>query len=171
MPLENGPVGSKAFSHNVATEVAAGKPQKQAVAIAYSKAGEKNDAMVMKPYIGKHEGNWELIGADGKVKATAKSEAALRSKLDEEMKKYNNRSDDDARPDAATVLAQVADTLERLDKRFDAYIGKRADAEEKKPEPNRPGYNAQAVQKEINKDKRINGKEAQMIHALLKGRS
>ncbi len=36
MPLESGKSKS-AFSHNVKTEVAAGKPQKQAVAIAYSK--------------------------------------------------------------------------------------------------------------------------------------
>ena len=39
MPLETGK-SKAAFSHNVATEVKAGKPQKQAVAIAYS---EKND--------------------------------------------------------------------------------------------------------------------------------
>lgn len=32
--------GKKNFSRNVATEVKAGKPQKQAVAIAYSVAGE-----------------------------------------------------------------------------------------------------------------------------------
>jgi len=37
MPLESG-ASRKAFSHNVVTEIAAGKPQKQAVAIAYSKA-------------------------------------------------------------------------------------------------------------------------------------
>ena len=43
MPLEKGPVGSAAFGRNVATEVKAGKPQKQAVAIAYSEAGEKKD--------------------------------------------------------------------------------------------------------------------------------
>jgi len=41
MPLESGPVGSKAFGHNIATEEKAGKPRKQAIAIAYSKAGEK----------------------------------------------------------------------------------------------------------------------------------
>lgn len=35
MPLEKGK-SEAAFSHNVATEVKAGKPQKQAVAIAYS---------------------------------------------------------------------------------------------------------------------------------------
>lgn len=39
MPLEEGK-SPEAFSHNVKTEIAAGKPQKQAVAIAYSKAGE-----------------------------------------------------------------------------------------------------------------------------------
>lgn len=35
MPLKQG-TSSKAFSQNVKTEMAAGKPQKQAVAIAYS---------------------------------------------------------------------------------------------------------------------------------------
>lgn len=35
MPLERGK-GKKAFASNVKAEVAAGKPQKQAVAIAYS---------------------------------------------------------------------------------------------------------------------------------------
>ena len=43
MPLERGPVGSAAFGRNVATEMKAGKPQKQAVAIAYNEAGEKKD--------------------------------------------------------------------------------------------------------------------------------
>ena len=45
MPLE--PCKSReAFSHNVATEMNAGKPQKQAVAIAYSKAGEDFSAKI-----------------------------------------------------------------------------------------------------------------------------
>lgn len=43
MPLEKGPVGSPAFKRNIETEMAAGKPQKQAVAIAYSEAGERKD--------------------------------------------------------------------------------------------------------------------------------
>lgn len=43
MPLENGPVGSPEFKHNIETEMKAGKPQKQAVAIAYRQAGEKQD--------------------------------------------------------------------------------------------------------------------------------
>ena len=39
MPLEKGK-SKAAFSHNVKAEMNAGKPQKQAVAIAYSEAGE-----------------------------------------------------------------------------------------------------------------------------------
>ena len=45
MPLEKGSVGSPAFGHNVATEMKAAKSQKQAVAIAYSEAGERKDAV------------------------------------------------------------------------------------------------------------------------------
>jgi hypothetical protein len=40
MPLDKGK-SREAFSRNVKTEMAAGKSQKQAVAIAYSEAGEK----------------------------------------------------------------------------------------------------------------------------------
>lgn len=43
MPLVGGKAAKskKGFSENVRREMDAGKPQKQAVAIAYSKAGEK----------------------------------------------------------------------------------------------------------------------------------
>lgn len=43
MPLVKGEKAKtkKGFSENVKREMAAGKPQKQAVAIAYSEAGEK----------------------------------------------------------------------------------------------------------------------------------
>jgi len=43
MPLNKGKKArtKKGFSENVATEIKAGKPQKQAVAIAYSEANEK----------------------------------------------------------------------------------------------------------------------------------
>ena len=40
MPLIKGG-GKKAMGQNIRTEMAAGKPQKQAIAIAYSEAGEK----------------------------------------------------------------------------------------------------------------------------------
>ncbi len=46
MPLEKGS-SKEAFSHNVATEMHAGKPQKQAVAIAYStQRGDRMDELV-----------------------------------------------------------------------------------------------------------------------------
>lgn len=38
MPLEDAPVGSPGFGRNIATEERAGKPPKQAEAIAYAKA-------------------------------------------------------------------------------------------------------------------------------------
>lgn len=42
MPLVKGAKpGSKGFKKNIETEIAAGKPQKQAVAIAYSESGER----------------------------------------------------------------------------------------------------------------------------------
>ena len=47
MPLESGS-GKKVVSDNIRTEVAAGKPQKQAVAISLSKAGRS----IKKPSIG-----------------------------------------------------------------------------------------------------------------------
>ena len=48
MPLETGK-SKAAFGHNVATEMKAGKPQKQAVAIAYSKArGDATDTEAAK---------------------------------------------------------------------------------------------------------------------------
>ena len=43
MPLKSGSVGSKAFGENIATELAAGKPKKQAVAIAYATARKDSD--------------------------------------------------------------------------------------------------------------------------------
>lgn len=43
MPLHEGAKpGSKGFSENIATEIKAGKPPKQAQAIAYSASGEKH---------------------------------------------------------------------------------------------------------------------------------
>lgn len=54
MPLEKGASpGSKGFGKNVATEVNAGKPTKQAVAIAYREA--RADALQPSPFAGPAE--------------------------------------------------------------------------------------------------------------------
>jgi len=51
MPLHEGAKpGSKDFGENIAAEINAGKPQKQAEAIAYSESGEHNS----KKHEGKH---------------------------------------------------------------------------------------------------------------------
>jgi hypothetical protein len=55
MPLESGS-SRAAFSHNVATEIKAGKPQRQAVAIAYSKA-RGDSALASKVSVDYSEGN------------------------------------------------------------------------------------------------------------------
>lgn len=49
MPLDPGKSKS-AFSHNVATEINAGKKKSQAVAIAYSEAGEKRNDMAQSDF-------------------------------------------------------------------------------------------------------------------------
>ena len=43
MPLEKAAPGTEGFKNNIETEIAAGKPQKQAIAIAYRMSGEKRD--------------------------------------------------------------------------------------------------------------------------------
>ncbi len=68
MPLETAAVGTPGFSKNIATERAAGKPEKQAVAIAYGKA--RGDA-----------GRQIISGTDGNIK-----------KGDKQTQEWNGRS-------------------------------------------------------------------------------
>lgn len=55
MPLEKGK-SKAAISHNIATERKAGKPEKQAVAIAMSEAGKSK-----KNYARRADGSWGFI--------------------------------------------------------------------------------------------------------------
>lgn len=57
MPLKKGK-SKKAFSYNVAELVKSGRPQKQAVAIAYSQAGEKKPKKA-KNTAAKHTAGWK----------------------------------------------------------------------------------------------------------------
>lgn len=51
MPLEKAAPGTPGFGRNIETEIAAGKPEKQAVAIAYQKArGDNGDPFAAGPY-------------------------------------------------------------------------------------------------------------------------
>lgn len=61
---------------------------------------------------------------------------------------------------------QPIDRRARMHDAIDKIFDRKAAWDEVKPK-----YNAEAVQKAINKDKRIGGKEAKLIHALLKGRT
>ena len=78
MPLEGGTVGSAAFKHNIKTEIAAGKSQKQAVAIAYQMAGERRgDVLAL-----------DCAKLDAVIYATMAVERRMRS--------YETRRHDDA---------------------------------------------------------------------------
>lgn len=104
----------------------------------------------------------------------------LRAKIKSARAAVEERSIEEMEDDLARIEAQLEGDDEeeeadgktdgsRLDAiltRVDAFIRKDAD---KKPEEGGK-YNATAVNKEIAKDLRIKGKEAKMIHALLKGR-
>lgn len=65
MPLHEGAKpGSKEFGENVATEEKAGKPEKQAVAIAYSESGEKkSDGEMLMDAVSELAGRVEVCDA------------------------------------------------------------------------------------------------------------
>jgi len=85
-----GGTSKAAFSHNVKTEVAAGKPVKQAVAIAYSKQRETNDNTEHDPkngqftsggVSGKSGGNVKSISSKEKAKARQAEIKSLESQI------------------------------------------------------------------------------------------
>ena len=102
MPLESG-TSKAAFSKNVATEMEAGKPQKQALAIAYSK--KRGDA-------------------ETETKGEQASEDARMSAIEGRLSKVE-RSRSDALSAAVDAVTELARDGRRLVERVDSIGGKR----------------------------------------------
>jgi hypothetical protein len=113
VPLEKGK-SKKAFSHNVETEMKAGKPQKQAVAIAYREAGEDSA-----------EAEVEAALQAGEEECEAEEEAA---EAGEREKEHQKRALEELRNgmDAAEIARAVtAETVARkvMYRRIEPLIG------------------------------------------------
>lgn len=108
MPLHKGPPGSAAFKQNIKTEIKAGKPQKQAVAIAYNKSREKDDDdLIQLPRLKPKRG----MGMDTVAKAVPKPDGDLIIKhlSDTEEEKFK------AACDRADSISHRIDQLEKRD--------------------------------------------------------
>ena len=82
----------KAFKSNIKAEIAAGKPQKQAVAIAYStkRAAKKATGGSMSPY--DYDSDWDYYRATGQMKDEDESDEPERTAIKKyKDKKYINR--------------------------------------------------------------------------------
>ena len=82
----------KAFKSNIKVEIAAGKPQKQAVAIAYStkRAAKKATGGSMSPY--DYDSDWDYKSATGQLKDEDESDEPERTPIQKyKDKKYINR--------------------------------------------------------------------------------
>lgn len=96
MPLEKAAVGTPGFSRNIATEIKAGKPQKQAVAIAYNKArGDASKARFAVEKSKRRDGSFSYIVYNtvrGNEVSNHKSEAEAKAACAKINKAYD-RSD------------------------------------------------------------------------------
>ncbi|MDE2107537.1 MAG: hypothetical protein KGL39_60650 [Patescibacteria group bacterium] len=189
MPLESGK-SKAAFSHNVATEMKAGKPQKQAVAIAYAKQREDSayEPLLNQQFKTKAEAfeakrKLEAKGVKAKVYKHAATYTVPGRGITSTINYY-------LKADSTATLDAVLERCDAFDKRMDAgpigpgneYMSGAPDPERKRRsnDPNNeytskpPRYNQTAVNKAIEASNRagrkIGGKEARMIHSLLKGR-
>ena len=114
MPLHEGAKpGTKEFSENVATEVKAGKPQKQAVAIAYSEARK------------------DMSGPEFKKLTDLLDEFFKEESEEPEHKKDNAENGDSSlidsdRADARTDGAVLMDALSTLRGRVEVAASKKA---------------------------------------------
>ena len=130
MPLEKAKEGTPGFSRNIATEMKAGKPQKQAVAIAYNKAREdsvtadcvyeKNGEFFFEmPGFKDHRGPFasESEAKEAAVKAgvVADADEAILGRADSGFKKgekvenASNGRKDSAKADAAPKIVREGD--------------------------------------------------------------
>jgi len=161
MPLEGGS-SKTAISHNIATERNAGKPEKQAIAIAENKARGDSEPSNAK--------EWEALIRH----AYERQDDKLGKRLEAKYKEWKARNDSlepspFGREERAAKLSEAGDAaflmgaIDELKSRIDA-----ASTPKKPPEGGK--YDPIAVNKEINKDKRIKPGEAKLIHAVLKGR-
>lgn len=110
MPLESGS-SKAAFSHNVATEVEAGKPQDQAVAIAYSKA--RGDATTDKFIVTDQKGpdgetRWIVVN---KKHNNIIGHHDTKEGAEADAKRLNSRNDSVDSP--ADALAKAREAFER----------------------------------------------------------
>jgi hypothetical protein len=112
MPLSAGK-SKKAFSHNVEVEVAAGKPQAQAVAIAYRQAGEDGPEVDLQ----------EAIEA-GKKEAKAQARALSKIKIDCRGSLVGDRRLADIRPASSDfeLLLDYHDLAVELEIELDGHI-------------------------------------------------
>lgn len=95
MPLEKGS-SKAAISKNIATEVRAGKPEKQAIAIAYSEAGESKDATLNwggGAYILSPTVVGEVVEDPATITGGAKGVSAVDAQYGEDMKRFHRQAD------------------------------------------------------------------------------
>jgi hypothetical protein len=175
MPLEKGS-GREAFEHNVKAEIAAGKPQKQAVAIAYAQQRGDADQQTFLVHVkSKVTPNGER---DVEVKAASKAEAVKKVKdslRGEEQRWASVFADSDFTPAPrsdgetaragrvmdSTILSKVADAALRVADRASRFMDSlesRADADMPNPfnptgktaKPNKIGKTARETTPPVN---------------------
>jgi hypothetical protein len=105
----------KAFKSNIKAEVAAGKPVKQAVAIAYStkRAAKKATGGAVDPM--NYDSDWDYKRAAGQLKDEDESETPERSAIQKyKDKKYVNRIVGQEKVGYAAKLAGDKETAEKM---------------------------------------------------------
>lgn len=129
MPLESGNT-PHAIGKNIAAEIRAGKPAKQAEAIAYSKArGDADTDRIVVQGMG-----WDRKDLKKHVERAETENPDARKKIwiEDAKKALKTKKADSTPSDKLSSLASgvsaLADSVDKLTKRFDSIAKKRADA-------------------------------------------